>query len=297
VRPDVGAHVGRPAPSGLDAAALVPIRQVLELPPRPLALLAAALVFVAATVLVALVGVGAAARSSTVATNRTVVAGVPLGSGRTVQVNLAKPVQALFTALPAQATTATAVQLRLSVLGAAIASSDVAPLSRRGSGAGATVNISSGHYLVPGPLTASLRLLDTHGSLVGQEQFTLAPSGSGWATIPGGLALALLLFALAYLESLLRPLYRRGRLLVPSLIGVAVMGALTGAVVVALVWVAGVREPTIPTLIVSAGVGAVAAIALAVTLARAGLRARVRRLAHRRGIDVAPAPARATRAR
>ena len=102
-------------------------------------------------------------------------------------------------------------------------------------------------------------------------------SAAGWGIACG----TALLFLLAYGESMVRPLRRRGRRRISSYVGLVVVGAVLGAVAVAASWVLGMRSPTAATVALCAGVGALAGLALATTATQAGRRARVLRVARK----------------
>jgi serine/threonine-protein kinase len=97
-------------------------------------------------------------------------------------------------------------------------------------------------------------------------------------TVPGGVALALLLVVFAYAESILKSM-RRGRKRVSGPPGLAIVGALAGVLAVAAAWVAGDVEVTRSSLVVCALLGAASALAAAWGARRLSRRRPVRRLA------------------
>jgi zinc transporter ZupT len=95
------------------------------------------------------------------------------------------------------------------------------------------------------------------------------------------LAIAALLFLLAYAEALLRPLRRRGRRRLTSWFGMTLVGAALGAVAVAFAWLLDVAAPTVVGLVLCAITGAAMGLALAMTMTQAGRRARIQRVARK----------------
>ena len=144
----------------------------------------------------------------------------------------------------------------------------------------ATVDLSSARYLTGGRLVGEVELLRA-GTVVGHEQFGVTTKQFGLLTAAGAATILLLLFALAYAESFLRSL-RKGRRTTSAIVGMAIMGVLVGVAVVSLVWVLGVRSPTIATVVVCAVLGAATGVAAAIAARRTGKRARFAELERRR---------------
>ena len=148
------------------------------------------------------------------------------------------------------------------------------------SGRIAAVDLSSARYLTGGRLVGEVELLRA-GTVVGHEQFGVTTKQFGLLTAAGAATILLLLFALAYAESFLRSL-RKGRRTTSAIVGMAIMGVLVGVAVVSLVWVLGVRSPTIATVVVCAVLGAATGVAAAIAARRTGKRARFAELERRR---------------
>jgi serine/threonine-protein kinase len=272
VRPRAVDHVvGGAGDMDVAGSNLVPVRQVIELPPPPYALGATALVLLLLALGVALIGLGKPSLAKGGIPKGTAsVAAVDPTSSSTITLDLSKPI-------PIQVTnpgSATAVQLALSVAGIPLPVSTTEQLTRSGNVATAAVNASTDRYLAAGTVTGDLRLL--HGTTTTQHQQFLAKGKQlSFLTVPGVLVVALLLFFLAYIESLLRPL-RRGRRGVSGVIGLAVFGAGLGATIVGFTWLVGSPEPSITTIIVCALAGTGAGIAASLAAIRISRRSRIR---------------------
>ena len=90
----------------------------------------------------------------------------------------------------------------------------------------------------------------------------------------------LLLFVIAYAESLLRSL-RRGKRTTTGVVGLTLVGALFGVDLVGIAWVLAKQVPTVTTLVACAVVGAGAGLAVALGGVRIGRRRRFRRIQRR----------------
>ena len=96
----------------------------------------------------------------------------------------------------------------------------------------------------------------------GAQEFAVETAQSPFLSLPGAVGIGLALFVLAYAESLLRSL-RRGRRKVTAPIGLTIIGAVGGLAAVIISWLAGAAEPTTPTVLVCALLGAGAGRSLA----------------------------------
>jgi hypothetical protein len=267
-------------------ADLVPVREAVKVPPWPRAhfIASAALFLVAA--LVAFVGVAGPGRSDTRSANVT-IAGIALGSGQTIPIDLSKGFRVVARELPARAQDATSVRASFSVVGLDLASSTE---RLRRSGRRASFPASTDKFFVVGRTTGELEFL--RGDVV-EAAYTF-PADSTEAdyfkliTVPGAASVGLFLFVLAYSESLLGSL-RRGKRRLSSIAGMGVIGALLGIDLVAAAWVLGVEEPTLPTVIVCALLAGGAAVAAALAAALLGRRRRLLRLKRREALQAAGA--------
>ncbi|MCW2607462.1 MAG: putative protein kinase [Frankiales bacterium] len=264
--------------------ALVPVRQVLELPAWPAVPALVTAVLIAAAAVLSLVGTGAARPLGTFPRAVASVDGTDIAAGRDVRLDLGRPVPVRLGRLPASARGADELRLSFSMAGFPLVDSARATVRRLSpTQVGAELDARANRYLAVGLVDVELVLLKD-GRELAREPFRARVVRPFYATVPGGLAVAALLFLLAYAEALLRPLRRRGRRRITSLVGLAVVGALLGALAAVFAWLSQ-RQPLTPT---SAGacsvVGAAAGVALALTTTRAGRRARIRRVTRRLGL-------------
>ncbi len=273
VRPQLDDHVvgGMGAVDIVDAE-LVPVRQVIELPAPPYALGATALVLFLVAITIALIGVGKPSlKKGGLAPGVATVAGVDPTKSGTIQLDLSQPVAVQLTSLPAGVT---GVQLGFSVAGIPLPASSTESLTHTGTTFQASVSASTDRYLLGGTATGDVKLVGANGTVSDQEFLTQSKQ-TGFLTLPGVLVIGLVLFFLAYMESLLRPL-RRGRRGLSGVIGMAILGAGLGADIAGLMWLLGSPEPTIATVIVCAICGGGAAVAASLAAVRIARRARIR---------------------
>jgi serine/threonine-protein kinase len=113
------------------------------------------------------------------------------------------------------------------------------------------------------------------GRTVLHQRFLATGKQPPFLSVPGALVIALFLFFVAYMESLLRPM-RRGRRGVSGVIGMAILGAGLGADIVGIMWQLGSPEPTVTTLAVCALCGAGAGVTASLAAIRIARRARIR---------------------
>lgn len=271
----------------VDRADIVPVKKVVEVRP-PWIPLASALALLAAAAGLALAGIGAPARSGDLAPGTVTVAGADPAGREAIPLDLTKPIPVVAGRLPPGAEGTTQVSLTLSVLGVRLASGQAEPAVSSGGGLAASIDAASGRFLVAGETTGEIRFLgpkvvappgggepQVGQSVLAGQRFSATSQQPLYLTLPAAAAAGLLLFVLAYVESLLRPL-RRGRRRVTGVAGMAVMGTLAGVVIVAAAWLIGGREPTLPTVVAAAAAGGVAGVSLAVAAIRIGRRRRLR---------------------
>jgi hypothetical protein len=284
VRPSALLHVQGVVSPTASADSLVPVRQVLDLPPWPksFALVTAALA--ALTVVLALLGLGGTDPTKTLPTGTARVAGIDVTAGQTIPINLTKKVEVSVGRVTGPAASADAVAVRLRVADVPLTTSSH---SRLAPGAGGTrtalVDMRADRYLAAGRLGGEL-VFYAAGKEIAAQGFDARADRPFWTTVPGVLACAALLFLLAYAEALLRPLRRRGRRRITSWIGTTLVGAALGALAVAFAWLLNVAAPTVPSLVVCGVTGAAMGLALAMTTTQAGHRSRIRRVARKRQV-------------
>ncbi|WP_375497925.1 protein kinase [uncultured Jatrophihabitans sp.] len=254
---------------------LVPVRQILDVPRRPALEVALAGVLLVLLLVVTWIGLGTSKDGSGTTTGAVTVAGTDVSGGGDVTADLGSDIPLTISNVPAGVTTARAT---LTVHGVSIGSSDDATLVRSSSGSSAALKLGSTKYLVGGPVDADLQLRSADKTTVAERHFSLKSSKSGFLTIPGVVLVLAVLFALAYLESLTRPLWKFGKWRVSAALGQGLVGALLGAVLSGLAWVLGRYQLSVATAIVGAVLGALFGIALGVAAARAGTYRRVIRI-------------------
>ncbi|HEX3542081.1 MAG TPA: serine/threonine-protein kinase [Acidimicrobiales bacterium] len=266
VRPKVDDHVVGGSDVAVGGADLVPIRQVIELPGPPYALAATALVLFLLAFAAALIGIGKATITKSLPPGTATVAGVDPTTSATIKLDLSKPIPVTVSKPPAGVT---AVQVGLSVAGVPLPPTTTEPLANGSAAPSATTD----RYLAGGTVTGDLRLIGAGGTTLGHQPFLAKGKQPAFLTVPGGLIVALFLFFVAYIESLLRPL-RLGQRGVGGAIGVAIFGAGLGVSIVGLTWLLGSPEPSPTTIIVCAICGAAAGVAAALAALRMAQRAR-----------------------
>jgi Na+-transporting methylmalonyl-CoA/oxaloacetate decarboxylase gamma subunit len=281
--------VVRPAaPTRLEGAALtsiedaapanfVPLQQVVKAPPKPAVPLAIALVAFVVSVVIAFVGLGAAASlGGNIPGGSVRVGGVPLVDGVTVPINLSDPV---VISVSTGAPPSSSVRISLLVLGYR-AFQSTSPLVTGGGGARvARADLTTARYFVTGHITSEVQLLgkSTGGEIVvGSWRFIASLSQPAWLTVEGVALIVLILFLLAYIEQFTRSLWR-GKRRPSATSGLAVSVALLSAAMVAVAWLAAGRQPTLAAVVACTALGAVSGLALAAAAHRAGRLRRLRR--------------------
>ncbi len=274
VRPATGTHV-RGAAVDVSAEAVVPVRQVLVNPPWPVPWAVLTAVLVGLVAVFALGGVGTAVGRP--AKGTLLVAGQDASALPVV--DLSAPFDLKVGTLPA-ARGANEVLLDLSIAGLPLIQSNV---GKPGVGGVVPIDARASRYLVAGTVVAKATFRRS-GTELTSVTFPLRTKRSAFTSVPGVAAVIALLFLLAYAESQLAPLRRRGRRRLSSLVGLAFAGAALGALAAVFTWLTGTGELRTPTLSYAAVVGAAAGVTLGVTSYKAGRRARLRRIARKQGL-------------
>ena len=164
----------------------------------------------------------------------------PAVGGR-VPVNLDHQIPITVSHVPADIGTPRTAQLDLSLGGVPVVRSTAVPFVRGSSGFETTMDASAGRYIVGGKLAASLKLSGPRGTVT--DDFGVQAGRSPFATFGGVVGIVLLLFVVAYTESLLRSL-RRGRRRdnrTASIVGLVVVGLVGG--LAAILWGWMLRSP------------------------------------------------------
>lgn len=205
------------------------------------------------------------------------VNGQPVGRDP-VPVDLARPMTVTLGAVPAGASTA---QLRLSLAGLPMGSSNIRPLGTEPGGA-VTLSATSARLFASGPVTADLELRDAAGNVVETREFVIDPEQSPFLTV-GGLAAGIGAAAAIAWGWAASAHSRMGRRRIGSFVTMAISGAVLGAFTVLLGWSTGAGRPTTGSFVVPAVVCAAGALVFGWFLLTVGrVRRRRARLARRR---------------
>jgi serine/threonine-protein kinase len=209
------------------------------------------------------------------------VAGHDPAVGGRVPINLDQPIPITLRNLPAGGGAPETAQIVLSLGGVSIVRSTPVPLVRGTTGLRTTLDASSGRYVVGGKLAGTLKLAGPQGTE--NDDFGVQVTRSPFSTFGGVLGIVLLLFVVAYAESLLRSL-RRGRRRDnrnAAVAGLIVVGLVGGVAATLWGWMLGIAGPTLVAFIVTAVLGAVAGLLAGLTGRQVGERTRARRQANR----------------
>jgi hypothetical protein len=209
------------------------------------------------------------------------VAGVDIGSGKTVTVDLTHDVVVRLTRLPRHAANARYVRLAFSVLGVELPISRSALLRPTSDGGFVTrVDAQRLRFLISGKTQGQLRYLDINKRELRADDFAFNSDRPFLLTANGMLAIILIAFVLSYGWSIAHPL-RRGRNSRAAIAVMAVVGAVFGAGVCSLGWAVFDPEPTVATVVAAMVLGAIGITALARATLVNGRRRRLA-LAHAR---------------
>jgi len=277
-RPTVTAHHSQGADLedvAQPALDLVPLSDVVKPPPPPTWFFAAAGVLAVLALILALIGLAVPSGHGTLHAGSVTVAKTDPVNGGTVKVDLSKPVPVVVTSAGPPADHVT---LASSVLGQQV-SSTTALLKPFGTLKVASADLG-GRYLIGGSFTGTVTLLQG-GRSVGYWTFPAKTTQFGLISLPGAVTVLLLLFSIAYAESLLRSL-RRGKRKVGGTVGLTLVGAVFGIALVGVAWVLARTEPTAASLVVCAILGAGAGLLTALGGVRIGRRRRFRRSERRK---------------
>ena len=255
-------------------AGLVGIQEVVRRPPMPTGPLLMTAAFLLLCVAIAFVGVGASnTKPGDITPGTITVAQIDPALGKVVPVDLKKPLDISGT-LPSGARAADDVRLSFSFGAVPIGHFDAAVTPAPGGRFSVALDASGYRYIIASDTTTNLSF-KAKGATVAQRSFVLRTAQKWYVTLPGALAIALVLFAVAYIESLLRAL-RRGRKQVSGVIGLAVLGAVVGLVAVLWAWLLAAVMPTTATEIMCAILGTASGLAGGVAAQRLGRRRQLR---------------------
>jgi len=282
VRPVIDLHAEGAAGTGLVLSDLMPLRRapvaVPEFPARP----TWAAAFVAVVVVVfGLLGVGSSSPAPALGAGSVTVAGHDPAVGGRVPINLDQPIPITVRNLPAGGGAPDTAQLVLSLGGVSVVRSTPVPLVHGRVGWRTTLDASSGRYLLGGKLAGTLKLSGPRGTVT--DDFGVQVARSPLATFGGVVGIVLLLFVVAYAESLLRSL-RRGRRRdnrTAAMAGLVAVGAVGGVSATLWGWMLGIAGPTFVPFVVTAVLGAIAGLLAGLAGRQVGERTRARRQANR----------------
>jgi serine/threonine-protein kinase len=282
VRPVIDIHTGGAAATGIVLSDLMPLRRTpVAVPEFPTRLAWAAALVAAIAVLFGLLGVGSSSPTPVLGPGSVTVAGHDPAVGGRVPINLDQQIPIIVRNLPSDAGTPRTAQLVLSLGGLSVVRSTPVPLVRGAGGLHTTLDASSGRYIVGGKLAGSLELSGPRGTV--NDDFGVQGSRSPFSTFGGFVGIVLLLFVVAYAESLLRSL-RRGRRRdnrTAAVVGLVVVGAVGGLAATLWGWMLGIAGPTFLSFLLTVVLGAVAGLLAGMAGRQVGERTRARRQANR----------------
>ncbi len=282
VRPVIELHSGGAAGTGLVLSDLMPLRRApVEVPGFPTRLAWAAGVVAVLALVLGILGVGSSTPAPALGAGSVTVAGHDPASGGRVPIDLDSPVPIVLGSAPGATGPPQGARLDLSLGGVTVVRSTEVPMIRADGGWRAKVDVSAGRYVVGGRLAAALSVTGPQGTVV--DDFGVEAARSPFATFGGVVGIVLLLFVVAYAESLLRSL-RRGRRRdnrTAAMTGLVVVGAVGGLGATLWGWMLGVSGPSFTPFVITAVVGAVAGLLAGLAGRRMGERTRARRQANR----------------
>jgi hypothetical protein len=256
---------------------LVRVDDLISPPAKPVAALVATVILLAATFVVAMLGLGEPGRSDPLPPGVVTVAGTDLGSHDTVAADLAHPIAVRVDDLPRRAREARFAQFGFSAAGVGLGSSRSGPLTLAGGDAfTAEVDAERIRILSSGELTAEFRLLDENKEILVRHEFALDPEQPFFLAANGIAALLLVLFLVAYGQAITQPL-RRGYTRRSAYLGMALLGGAAGFTIVLAAWSLGAPEPSVVTFVIAAALAAATFAFLARVLIVTGRRRRLRR--------------------
>jgi hypothetical protein len=270
-------HARGADPSALGAEDLVDINEVVKLPPFPTPQVLTAIGLLLVCIALAFVGLGSVSvKAGNIPPGTVTVAGVPVTPKSVLTLDLSQPVS-ITGALPDAAAGADKVKLAFTAGGLTVGSAE-GPLSAGSGGQfSSSLDLSSYKYIVGGRTVAQLSL-EANGVAKATTSFKAKAKQSSLLTAPGAIAIAAVLFAVAYAESLLRALRRR-RKRITGPIGLVLVGALVGLIAVVWAWLIASVDPTTTSLVVCAVIGAGSGLAAGIAGVRIGKYRRQRRRA------------------
>jgi len=269
-------HVGGAVAADLSETDLVGIEEVVKLPPLPTAAVFTALGLLLVCVALAFIGLGSTStkKAGDLPVGTVTLAGQDPVGNQVIPLDLSQPVVVAgkVSNLPQPVDQ---VKLSLSVGGIPVGNAQATITPSPDGQFSVPLDMTGFRYLLANRTSAELSVRGG-GSALAHDTFLVRNRHSPYLTVPAALGVAMLLFTLAYIESLLRSLRRRRKRMVGP-VGLVILGGLVGVTAVWWAWLVASVEPTKPTLIVCVVLGAAAGLAAALAAMRMGARHRVRR--------------------
>jgi hypothetical protein len=281
VRATGAPRLGPGRPLDDDGVVLVAMREIVARPPRPSRLVAWSAGLVVVSVVAGLVGLGSPGHGGDLPRGVVRVAGVDPAAGGIVHLDLADVVT-VEGRLPSATPDHLRFTLSMGGIGLVTASGSLAV--QPDGVFRTTVDLAGARYVAGGRTTGRLTLL-RDGEAVGTRSFAVRSTRSGLLSLPGAVAIAAVLFLVAYAESVLR-LLRRGRRRRTGVVTLVLLGGPLGCALALLAALVAAREPGPLTMVLAGLAGGGAGLAAG----RAGVAVgRFRRLARSQSIRKAVA--------
>ncbi|MGI9080094.1 MAG: serine/threonine-protein kinase [Acidimicrobiales bacterium] len=270
-------HVAGASAVDMSDPDLVGIEEVVKLPAVPTVQVFSALAFLLVCLAVAFIGLGTPSSAKEVgdmATGAVTLGGLDPAGNQVIPLDLTQPV-VVAGRLPTIPQPADKVKLALSVGGIPVGNVQASMTASPDGQFSVPLDMTGFRYLIANRTTARLTV-SGEGKFLARDTFAVRNRQSSFLTVPAALGVAVLLFTLAYIESLLRSLRRRRKRTVGP-VGLVFLGALVGVTAVWWAWLVAAVEPTETTMVVCALLGAAAGLTAALAAMRMGARHQMRR--------------------
>jgi hypothetical protein len=269
VRAGGGARIAGLDLNRLNQGDLVDVEDLLHPPEPPRRAIVATAALALLMVIVAAVGLGQPGRNENLRRRQVALAGSDVASGSRVAVNLGHAVSVAIID-PDLAARTDQVVVRLSTMGIPLGEARATVIDGR-----AVLDPGTMRLLAAGEVNGEIDLRG-NGATIVRHEFGFRSTNPWYLTAIGIGSLLVLLIAFANLESSLKPLLR-GRSRRLSRVSAPIWGSVVGVGLVALSAALSVAEMTIATVVVVAGLGAIAGVASCSAAAGLGRRRRLRR--------------------
>lgn len=232
---------------------------------------AAAVALVAAVIAVAFIGLGSPPRGGNFPPGTLTVGGVDATAAGKVKLDLSKPIP-VAGRLPAGVSAIDAVKLTYKAADIELGSAINGTTAEPDGSFKALFRATGGRYLVAGTAASSVSLLRGDAT-VAHESFVVRSKQSPLATLPTIVSVLSLYALLSRMWWLVRSL-RRGRRRRSGPLRLALLGGVTGVVVVAIPWFATGKVPVVSTIVATAALGAAAGLCVGILAIAVGERQR-----------------------